>query len=360
MTPLPLADPSHATLPGALVRSATARRRELSTLYQRAAARVGPTALAVLLVGLLTACNAPIPDPTPQTLTPNTMPTTLPEGTLEEHSYESTILGRTQRYAVYLPAGYTETALRYPTLYLLHGRGDSLAGWARIKPELDSLIAAGDLPPVIAILPDAPTSERAGYYVDSAYTGAGSPGARVETAFLTELLPHVESTYRVHTERTGRVIGGYSMGGYGALRYALAYPDIFSAALVLSPAVYTPLPPADSSTREFGAFGQGETLFVDEIYARLNYPALVDGFAASGQTLRLFIAVGDDEYKNPDPADALHDIDLEAHLVFNRLVRVPNISAELRVLDGGHGWDVWTPAFVAGARYLGPTLKPPE
>ena len=52
------------------------------------------------------------------------------------------------------------------------------------------------------------TSERAGYYVDSAYTGAGAPGAAVETAFFGELLPHIEATYRVHTERAGRAIGG--------------------------------------------------------------------------------------------------------------------------------------------------------
>lgn len=288
------------------------------------------------------------------------MPTETPAGTLEEHAYESALLGRAQRYAVYLPAGYAETTVTYPLAILLHGRGDNLASWARVAPELDALIAAGEVPPLVAVFPDAPSSERAGYYVDSAYTGGDAPGAALETAFFVELMPHIEASYRVHADRAGRLIGGYSMGGFGALRYALAYPEVFGAALVLSPAVYTPLPPADSSTREFGAFGRGEMLFVDAIYERLNYPALVNDFATSGLTLRLFIAVGDDEYKNPDPADALHDIDLEAHLVFNRLVRVPNISAEFRVLDGGHGWDVWTPAFVAGARYLGPTLKPPE
>ena len=48
------------------------------------------------------------------------------------------------------------------------------------------------------------------------------------------------------------------MGGYGALRYSLAHPDLFGAAIVLSPAVYFPEPPSDSSTREFGAFGKGK------------------------------------------------------------------------------------------------------
>ena len=47
------------------------------------------------------------------------------------------------------------------------------------------------------------------------------------------------------------------MGGYGAIRYSLAHPDLFGASIVLSPAVYVPKPPSDSSTREFGAFGKG-------------------------------------------------------------------------------------------------------
>ncbi len=318
--------------------------------------------ILLISLSLLTACGTPAAPAAPAPPTEPAMPTAAaaPEGALEEHSFPSEVLGRELRYALYLPAGYAESDQRYPVFYLLHGRGDNLASWARVKPELDALIAAGQLPPLVAILPDAPASQRGNYYVDSAYAGDGEPGARVETAFFTELLPHVEAAYRVHTDRAGRAIGGYSMGGYGALRYALAYPELFAGALVLSPAVYTPLPPADSSAREFGAFGQGAALFVEAVYERQNYPALLEPFAATGLALRLFIAVGDDEYKNPDPADYQHDIDLEAHLIFNRVARVPNITAEFRVLDGGHGWDVWTPAFVEGARWLGQTLRPPE
>ena len=142
------------------------------------------------------------------------------------------------------------------------------------------------------------------------------------------------------------------MGGYGALRYSLAHPDLFGAAIVLSPAVYVPLPPSDSSTREFGAFGLGKSLFVDSIYRKLNYPAVFPSFAATGLELPMFIAVGDDEYKNPNPKDASHDLDFEAHVLFNQAVRVPNLIAELRVVDGGHDWDVWGPTFVEGAKYV--------
>ena len=106
-------------------------------------------------------------------------------------------------------------------------------------------------------MPDAPWSSRASYYVDSGYRGA-DPGRAVETAFTVDLVGHVDATYRTLANRSGRGIAGYSMGGYGAMRYSLAHPELFGAAIVLSPAVYFPEPPADSSTREFGAFGSNQ------------------------------------------------------------------------------------------------------
>ncbi|MGH3072167.1 MAG: alpha/beta hydrolase-fold protein [Gaiellaceae bacterium] len=273
------------------------------------------------------------------------------EGTIASASFHSAALGEDVAYNVYLPAGYAGSTERYPVLYLLHGRGDSMSAWVQMKGALDALIASGEIQPTIAIMPDAPWSSRASYYVDSAYTGA-DPGRPVETAFTQDLIAHVDTAYRTVANRTGRGLAGYSMGGYGALRYSLAHPDLFGAAIVLSPAVYVPSPPSDSSTREFGAFGLGKSLFVDSVYKRLNYPALFAPFEASGLTLPMFIAVGDDEFKNPDPKDALHDLDFEAHVLFNQAVRVDNLTAELRIVDGGHDWDVWGPTFVEGAKFV--------
>ena len=58
--------------------------------------------------------------------------------------------------------------------------------------------------------------------------------------------------------------------------------------------------------------------------------------------------MGDREYMQPLTADSGHDIDLETHLLFNRIRRVPTVRAQLRVLGGGHDWDVWLPAFREG------------
>lgn len=266
---------------------------------------------------------------------------------------------------VYLPAGYGDAGSeRYPTVYLLHGRGDSMTAWTGMKREFDRLIAGKALPPFIAIMPDAPSSRRASYYIDSEFTGSTDPalpaGEKVETAFTVDLIKQVDHSYRTRADRSGRVVAGYSMGGYGALRFGLAHPELFRAAIVLSPAVYAPLPPRASSTREFGAFGRGATVFDEEIYAALNYPALLTEFAKRGLRLDVFIAVGDDEHANPDPAEARHDLDYEAHTLYNRVRREPLIRAELRVTDGGHDWSVWEPALLAGLRWILPFLATPN
>lgn len=266
-------------------------------------------------------------------------------GRLVVASAASAALGEDIDYTVYLPAGYGHGDRRYPVLYLLHGRGDTMEAWTRVKPELDRLIADRRVPPLVVVMPDAPWSERGSYYVDSAYVS----GRPVETALTRDLVSHVDATYRTIADRDGRLVGGYSMGGYGALRYALAHQELFAAGVVLSPAVYTPLPPGDSSAREFGAFGVGDVPFVDDVYARLNYPALLPRL---GLPLRLYIAVGDDEWANPEPEDFRHDIDFESAALYNAVRRVPGVRAELRVTDGGHDWDVWVPAFVDGVSLL--------
>ncbi|WP_329002587.1 alpha/beta hydrolase-fold protein [Kribbella sp. NBC_00709] len=280
-------------------------------------------------------------------------------GVIKTAAARSATLGEDINYNVYLPAGYDESTRRYPVVYLLHGRGDSMSAWTQMKSRLDELIGAGEIPPTIAIMPDAPWSSRAGWYVDSAYKGS-DPGRPVETAFFRDFVPQIDATYRTIADRTGRAIAGYSMGGAGALRYSLAHPDVFGAAIALSPAVYFPLPPSDSSTRDFGAFGKGKDPFSEATYLKLNWPATLKSFAATGLKSHLYIAVGDDEYKNPKAIDATHDLDFEAHLVFNQATRVPNLTSEFRVVDGGHDWDVWGPTFAEGAKYIFTYIgKPP-
>ena len=270
-------------------------------------------------------------------------------GSMQTGVLRSAVLGEDLAYLVYLPATYaTSEAARLPVIYLLHGRGDSMEAWRTIQPDLDRMIAAQQIPAVIAVLPDAPSNQRAGYYVDSRSAG----GRRVETAFTTDLIQHIDATYRTQPDRSGRIVAGYSMGGYGAMRYSLAHPGLFCAAIVLSPAVYVPLPPRDSSAREFGAFGNGGERFDEAIYREKNYSAILPAFRATQLPLVMFIAVGDDERALANPEEAAHDLDYEAHTLYNQIRRIPRITAQLRVIDGGHNWDTWRPTFIEGIQYV--------
>ena len=263
-------------------------------------------------------------------------------GTMKAGAVYSKTLRENISYNIYLPAGYDSKEIYYPVLYLLHGRGNDKNAWKKVQTDIDELIASNQVRPFIAVMPDAPWSDRGSYYVDSDY----KTGKAVETALISELIPAIDEGYRSIRTRNNRFIGGYSMGGYGAIRYLLNYPLLFSAGIVLSPAVYYPLPPADSSTREFGAFGKKELLFVDDIWTAKNYPLTLKVLEATGLKARVYIAVGDDEYAVPDVNERLHDLDVEAHLFYNLVRRSKAVNAEFRVLQGGHGWEVWRPAFV--------------
>lgn len=269
-------------------------------------------------------------------------------GSIETGVAQSAEVGEID-YAVYLPPGYEDATQRYASVYLLHGRGDSLAAWQRVSTELDDLINAGKIQPMIVIMPDAPWNDRGNWYTDSQYTGtaASGKGLNIETAITRDLVDHVDATYRTVDDRQARAIGGYSMGGAGALQMSLGHQELFSAGLLLSTAAYNPQPPLDSSARDYGAYGVGDALYDEARYLELSYPTGLKQFDPA-LPLHLFIAVGDDEWANPDPANAVHDLDFASAQLYNQARRVPGITAELRVLNGGHDWDVWEPAFVEG------------
>jgi enterochelin esterase-like enzyme len=322
-------------------------------------------------------------------------------GTTVRTAVPSAALGEPIACTVYLPPGYERHGgIRYPVLYLLHGRGDSMRSFDRAVAALDGLIGDGRIPPFIAVAPDAPWSGRASWYVDSAYTGGGEVGGGagggqvgggqvggsevgggaggsvggsvggevgagdgpgragrpVETALVRDLVPAVDATYRTIPTRDGRLVGGYSMGGAGALRLALAHQRLFACALVLSPAVYTPLPPAGSNTRVYGAYGSGARAFDEDVYRRLNYPALLPSVDPA-LPLHLFIAVGQGDYT--DPASR-HDIGSEHEALYEAARLTPGIHARARVFPGGHDWDTWLPALVEGVSEGLAVLRPPQ
>jgi enterochelin esterase-like enzyme len=240
--------------------------------------------------------------------------------TAEPFAVPSRVLDETIR-------GYVVEPEREPVglIYLLHGRGGAAADWPPV-------LAGLDLPPLVAVLPDAPWSERASWYVDS----AAADGRPVEQALIADLLPAFDARFPVLADRRRRLIGGVSMGGAGALRLALAHPQLFGRLISLSPAIYPPPPPEGSTLREHGAFGKGEVRFDLPSYAALHYRTLL----ANARHLPVFVAVGD-----------TGDLEGAAETVAADLADA-GARVDFRVYPGGHDWDVWGPALSDALRAL--------
>jgi S-formylglutathione hydrolase FrmB len=158
------------------------------------------------------------------------------QGRIDCSSFSSHILHRAVRYCVMLPSSYEKEAnKKYPVLYFLHGLGENeqalvrSGGWGLIE-DLQRQHRVGDF---LMIAPEG----RGSFFINSA-----DGRDRYSDFFLTEFLPYVERHYRVIRERNGRGVTGLSMGGYGALRFAFAHPELFGSVSAQSPALITESP----------------------------------------------------------------------------------------------------------------------
>ena len=167
------------------------------------------------------------------------------------NALNSRILKQTVHYCVYLPSGYDAGASRnspqrYPVLYFLHGLGDNeqtlfnSGGWTL----LDDLRNQHKLGDFLIVAPEG----RRSFYINSA-----DSSVRYSDFFLQEFMPHIERAYRILPGRAGRAISGISMGGYGALRFAFAHPELFSAVSAQSAALITESPQALNVASQSGA-----------------------------------------------------------------------------------------------------------
>ncbi|GHT24451.1 endo-1,4-beta-xylanase [Bacteroidia bacterium] len=247
---------------------------------------------------------------------------------LETRTVKSAILKMDRKYAIYLPTGYDESDVSYPVLYLLHGSGDDHTGWVQfgqVQHIADKVIAEGKAGPMIVVMPDANTGVK-GYFNDM------EGNFNYEDFFFKELIPHIEKTYRVRSERRYRAISGLSMGGGGTIFYTLHHPEIFAAAAPLS---------ASTGSWEYEQLvkrlkNSNANVSDEQIQAyfnRHNIEQLLKNASANDlkkiKETRWYISCGDDDF--------LYEGNSLLHIAF----RKGEIPHEYRVKDGGHTWTYW-------------------
>lgn len=250
------------------------------------------------------------------------------EGRVECSAVKSAVLARPVRYCALLPASYdTEPKREYPVLYYLHGLGDNeqtlvnFGGWSM----LEDLQAKGRIGEYIVVTPAGSTT----FYINSK-----DRKLRYEDFFLREFIPAVEKKFRIRANKAGRAIGGVSMGGYGALRFAFKHPQMFSSVAVHSAALMTKLPENLVGARGVGgmrmnvlgsAFGEP----VDQkFFEQNNVFTFARQSAARLRGLKIYFDCGtSDHFGFHEGAQALHEL-------LDKL-KVPH---EFHLYPGGHEW----------------------
>jgi len=156
------------------------------------------------------------------------VPDSLPDGVRHE-TFHSKAMNCDVGYCIATPPGYADGQTRYPVLYLLHGLGGNELTYRKHLERLHEAMANGQIPPLIAV---AVNGGSATMYCDSV-DGTILP----DTMIIRELIPHIDSQYRTISSRQGRIIEGFSMGGFGALKFAFKYPELFCAVVGGAPAL---------------------------------------------------------------------------------------------------------------------------
>ena len=130
---------------------------------------------------------------------------------VQYHTFDSAAAKAKVSYHLFTPEVYdAEAERRFPVLYWLHGSGGGLAGIAPLSAFFARAIREGKIPPMLVVFPNGLAS--------SIWCDSKDGGVPIETTFIKELVPHIDATVRTIAMREGRIVEGFSMGGYGAAR----------------------------------------------------------------------------------------------------------------------------------------------
>ncbi len=248
--------------------------------------------------------------------------------------FDSSAAGTTAGCHVYTPGAYdAEPERRFPVLYWLHGwKGDpgraTVGGIAPMAGRFDAAIKAGEIPPILVVFPNG---------MDSLWIDSKDGRMPMESVVVKDLIPHIDATFRTIASREGRVVEGFSMGGYGAARFGFKHPDLFGAVSILAGGplqqVFTNSPRVGARGRErvmHDLFGDDPAYFTAQSpwdLAGRNVAALTSG----ATRVRMVIGDRDEMLENVRTFENR----LKSLGIPHEYVEVPSAGHDtMRVLDG--------------------------
>jgi len=163
----------------------------------------------------------------------------VPHGTVRIDYYNSNKFNVPQMVWVYTPPGYDSSNAKYPAMYLLHGAGDTEAGWVTVGHAnliMDNLIAEGKAKPMIVVMPYGRPAPSATLNL-TAPAAVPEQGITFPNDLVEDVVPFAEKTYRISAKADDRAIAGLSMGGNQTLQVGLSHVDMFHYIGAFSPVV---------------------------------------------------------------------------------------------------------------------------
>ncbi len=243
-------------------------------------------------------------------------------GKIEYKTMPSKILNQEREYAIYLPKSYASNPDKsYPVLYLLHGGGGSHKDWpeqGRLVGVANQLIDANDAVEMIVVCPEAGKTFM-NYF--------NNPEWRYEDYFFQELMPYIESNYRVIADKSHRAIAGLSMGGGGTIVYASHHPELFCAAYAMSAYLYHQKELVWLNTED--PVQKKVHQLVEDNNCVKYMQNIGKEKAEALKTVSWFIDCGDDDFT------------LRPNLELIQAMNQAGIPMQIRIRDGGHTWEYW-------------------
>jgi S-formylglutathione hydrolase FrmB len=256
-------------------------------------------------------------------------------------TFRSDALSRDVSYVVDLPPSYDSSpGRRYPVVYAFHGLFEGPGFWERrgLAPILAGLRERGALPDFVLVAVDGGNS----FFVNG-------PSGRFEDLVARDLVTHVERTYRVVPGRDGRAALGVSMGGYAALRLALAQPALYRAVATHSAMLLERIPASEQGAGRWhmaafnGAFGNP----IDPALWAANDPIALAGRADPKAVPALYLDCGTEDRYGLAAGHRALDAALDRR----------GIAHTRELAPGDHGYDFVRGRLERSLRFLADALK---
>lgn len=247
--------------------------------------------------------------------------TALAESRVQCGAVKSKYVPGSVGYCAMLPPSYdANPARRFPVLYFLHGLGS----------DQTFLASTGGS----SLIEEAWEQKRLGEFViitpqggNSFYINSRDGHVLYEDFFIREFVPQMEKCFRLAGTRAGRAIEGVSMGGYGALRFAFKYPQMFAAVAAHMPALEEELPHGSGSIGLARFLGNAFGSPVSERFWKENTP-FVFARTANLRGLKIYFDCGDQDGYGFNSGTRKLD----------RLLAERHLPHESHIYPGGHDW----------------------